>query len=215
MDPVVKRFPSSFGLLLSILVLTRCTAVAQVPSGTASVGGLAIEQSNDDDWDAVLIRNSNTSTRHCKPDGRIDNPLNRALRRERRKDIDNQVEFDRELVARLNARGVPLLAGTDAGVEGLFPDMAMHVELRELVAAGLNPADALRSATSTPGWFFRKYVPRSRDIGRIEEGFVADLILLDADPLADINNALRLRGTMARGVWHTLDALNRARESTR
>ena len=52
MDPVVKRFPSSFGLLLSILVLTRCTAVAQVPSGTAFVGGTVITMS-----DAGVLKN--------------------------------------------------------------------------------------------------------------------------------------------------------------
>jgi len=183
-------------------------------SVTANLSYLASEQSNDDDWDAVL---ADPEFQYLDPAlqarWRVDNPLARTggERELRRKDTDNQIEFDRELVARLNARGVPILAGTDAGVEGLFPGRAIHLELRELVVAGLTPYEALKSATSTPGWFFRKYVPRSRNMGRIEKGFVADLILLDANPLVDINNALRLRGTMARGVWHSLDALNRAR----
>ena len=183
---------------------------------TANLSILAVEQSNDDDWDAVL---ADPEFQYLDPAlqarWRVDNPLARTggQRALRRKDIDNQVEFDRELVARLNARGVPILAGTDAGVEGLFPGRAIHLELRELVAAGLTPADALKAATSTPGWFFRQYVPRSRNLGRIEKGFAADLLLLDADPLVDINNTLRLRGTMARGIWHSLDALNRAREN--
>ena len=181
---------------------------------TANLAYLATERSNDDDWDAVL---ADPEFRYLDPAmqarWRVDNPNARegGERELRRQAIENEVDFDRELVARLSARGVPVLAGTDAGVEGLFPGRAIHLELRELVTAGLTPGQALATATSTPGRFFRRHVPRSRDLGRVEEGFVADLILLDADPLADIANVARLRGTMSRGVWHPVEALDARR----
>ncbi|MDX1396831.1 MAG: amidohydrolase family protein [Gemmatimonadota bacterium] len=181
---------------------------------TANLAHLATERSNDDDWDAVLadpeFRYLDTAMRAR---WQVDNPNARVggERELRRRAVENQVEFDRELVARLSARGVPVLAGTDAGVEGLFPGRAIHLELRELVTAGLTPEEALATATSTPGRFFRRHVPRSRDLGRVEEGFVADLILVDADPLADVANAARLRGTMSRGVWHPVEALDARR----
>jgi imidazolonepropionase-like amidohydrolase len=132
-----------------------------------------------------------------------------------RQDIENQLEFVRELVRRLNDRGVPVLAGTDSGVEGLFPGKALHRELGELVTAGLSPADALRTATSTPGRFLAEHVLRSPELGRIEEGFAADLILLDADPMLEIDNVSQLRGTMSRGMWHPLEAMERARAGMR
>jgi hypothetical protein len=180
---------------------------------TANLSIVAAEQSNDDDWDAVLSdREFALLDPAMRARWRVDNPPNRELRKERRRDIDNQAEFLRELVARLNARGVPLLAGTDAGVEGLFPGRAIHLELGELVAAGLTPKDALKAATATPGRFLRKYVPASRDLGSIRLGYAADLILLDADPLEDISNTLRLYGTMSRGTWHSRDSLIRARQ---
>lgn len=179
---------------------------------TANLSILAAEQSNDDDWNAVLAdREFALLDPAMQARWRIDNPPRRQLRRERRRDIDSQVEFVHELVTRLNARDVPLLAGTDAGVEGLFPGRAIHLELRELIAAGLTAADALKAATATPGWFLRKYVPRSKDLGSIKQGYVADLILLDADPLEDIGNTLRLYGTMSRGIWYSRDSLSRAR----
>ena len=185
---------------------------------TANLAVQAIEQTNDDDWDAVL---TNPEFEYLDPSlqarWRVDNPLNRTdgERELRRKDVDNQIGFNRELMARLNARGVPILAGSDAGVEGVFPGRSMHIELQELVTAGLSTVDALKAATTTPGWFLKKYVPRSRNLGRVEKGFVADLILLDGDPLEDINNILQINGTMTRGTWLSIDELNAEREKSK
>lgn len=120
------------------------------------------------------------------------------------------------LIARLNARGVAILAGSDAPVEGLFPGLSLHQELQELVAAGVPPIDALRSATASAADFLERFVPRARRSGRIEVGAIADLVLLEADPTTDITNTLELRGTMSRGAWHDIGTLQRARiEATR
>lgn len=180
---------------------------------TANLSILAVEQSNDDNWNGVL---NDPEFRYLGPSLKErwyrDNPLQRGEEREiRRKDIDNQYEFNQELVKRLNAAGVPIIAGTDAGVEGLFPGKSIHLELAELVDAGLTPFDALRTATSTPGQFLRKHVKRSRPMGHIEPGFAADLILLEANPLDDIQNSQNIIGTLSQGIWRTSEMLDKVR----
>ena len=93
--------------------------------------------------------------------------------------------------------GVRLLAGTDLGsLTGLYPGAGLHEELRLLVRdVGLTPLEALRTATTTPAAFFG----RERDLGAVTPGRAADLVLLDADPLADITNVRRIRAVMIGG----------------
>ncbi len=69
------------------------------------------------------------------------------------------------LVRALQADGVPLLAGTDASAPGLFPGLSMHVELQELVGAGLSPLEALRTATIQPAAFMQQRVRYSPRLG--------------------------------------------------
>jgi imidazolonepropionase-like amidohydrolase len=89
-------------------------------------------------------------------------------------------------VAALHDAGVPILAGTDANSSPLIPGgvrhgTSLHRELELLTGAGLSAADALRAATVVPARVFGL-----ADRGVIEPGKRADLVLLDADPLADI-----------------------------
>jgi imidazolonepropionase-like amidohydrolase len=92
--------------------------------------------------------------------------------------------------------GVPLLAGTDAGAVGVYPGFSLHEELALLVRdAGLTPREALWSATVGPARFFGL----EREAGAVAAGMLADLVLLDADPLADIGNASRIRAVVASG----------------
>ncbi|MCO1658838.1 amidohydrolase family protein [Pseudonocardia humida] len=112
-------------------------------------------------------------------------------------DAQRRELFDRrhDLVAELGAAGVPLLAGTDTGTAYLLPGFALHEELALLVRAGLTPAEALRAATLEPA----RHLGREADLGTVEEGKVADLVLLDADPLRDIANTTRIDSVVARG----------------
>lgn len=181
---------------------------------TANLVYLATEQSNDDDWQAVL---DDPEFQQLGPSlqarWRRDNPIARgASRPVRRQDIDKQKPFNYELIKALNKAGVPILAGTDMGVEGIFPGRSIHKELLELVAAGLSTLDALKTATSTPGQFFRKYVPRSPDLGHMKVGYTADLLLLNANPLEDINNTQNINGVMSRGRWYTVEDLDEMRK---
>ena len=109
----------------------------------------------------------------------------------------------RRLVAELVRQGARLLAGTDAGIDVVSPGVSMHDELRELVAAGLSPYQALRAATADAGIFLG--VPH---LGTIVVGAPAELMLLDGDPLANIANTARLAGLIRRGTWFSASALD-------
>jgi hypothetical protein len=106
----------------------------------------------------------------------------------------------RDLVRRMEQRGVRILAGTDTPYPYCVPGFALHQELALLVEAGLSPAAALRAATSNPAEFMHV----SRDYGAIDPGKVADLVVLDADPLAAIANTARIHAVVRRG--HLIDA---------
>jgi imidazolonepropionase-like amidohydrolase len=93
--------------------------------------------------------------------------------------------------------GVRLLAGTDAMNPSVVPGFSLHDELRELVASGLSAYEALRTATANPAEFLRA----GAEFGTIAEGKRADLILLDGNPLSDVNIASRRLGVMVRGRW--------------
>jgi imidazolonepropionase-like amidohydrolase len=118
-----------------------------------------------------------------------------------------------EVVAVLHRAGVPFLAGTDtpAGVY-IFPGFSLNDELGLLVQAGLTPLEALRSATLSPA----EYLSMSDRLGRIEKGKLADLVLLDANPLDDIANTRKIRAVVAGGRYFSredLDALLRGVEA--
>jgi len=92
-------------------------------------------------------------------------------------------------------QGVPLLAGTDAGALYTYPGSSLHEELAQLVRAGLTPAAALRAATLGAA----EFLGAADSMGTVAVGKVADLVLLGADPLADIRNTRRIEGVVLRG----------------
>jgi imidazolonepropionase-like amidohydrolase len=100
----------------------------------------------------------------------------------------------------LRDAGVDILAGCDVAdplpmLGGLAHGASLHHELRMLVAAGLTPTEALRAATSTPACRFGL-----TDRGRIIPGTLADLLLVDGDPLTNIEDTLSISGVWHRGV---------------
>lgn len=98
--------------------------------------------------------------------------------------------------------GVLVLPGSDTGSPFVTPGLGLHEELALLVAqAGLTPAEALRRATIDSASFHK----RAQDLGSIEPGKIADLLLLTADPLADITHTRSIDAVVFRG-----EALSRA-----
>ena len=110
-----------------------------------------------------------------------------------------------EVVGALHRAGVPFLAGTDtvAGVY-VFPGFSLHDELGLLVEAGFTPREALASATTLPA----QYLSMRDRLGRVEKGRLADLVLLDANPLEDIANTRKIRAVLANGRYCTREDLD-------
>jgi imidazolonepropionase-like amidohydrolase len=110
-----------------------------------------------------------------------------------------------EVIGALHRAGVPFLAGTDtvAGVY-VFPGFSLHDELGLLVEAGFTPREALASATTLPAQF----LSMTDRLGRVEKGRLADLVLLDANPLEDIANTRKIRAVLANGRYFTREDLD-------
>jgi Amidohydrolase family len=102
--------------------------------------------------------------------------------------------------------GVPILAGTDAAYANpfLFHGYSLHDELARYVQAGLTPQQALRTATVNPGRFLKRM-----DLsGRVTSRQKADLVLLNANPLADIHAIKRIHAVVANGRLYDREALD-------
>jgi imidazolonepropionase-like amidohydrolase len=114
-----------------------------------------------------------------------------------------------KLTKAFDSAGVKLLVGTDGLNTGVVPGWSAHDELQELVDAGLSPYHALRAATANASAFLGS----SPCIGQVRVGCVADLLLLDANPLSSIGNTRRIAGVMLRGRWLSRQELDRLLES--
>lgn len=95
----------------------------------------------------------------------------------------------------LKNAGVKLLAGTDMPQAFIYPGFSLHDELALLVESGLTPLEALRTATYNPA----EYLGALDSLGTVSTGKIADLVLLDADPLADIRNTRHISVVIANG----------------
>jgi imidazolonepropionase-like amidohydrolase len=107
------------------------------------------------------------------------------------------VMLRRRLILELHEAGAGLLLGSDAPQAFNVPGYSVHRELATLVAAGLSPYEALRTGTAAVAEFL------GSNGGIVAEGKDADLILLDANPLEDIQNSKRIHGVMLRGDWYS------------
>jgi hypothetical protein len=102
----------------------------------------------------------------------------------------------KKLVGDMHRAGVEFLAGTDtSATTPLVPGAGLHDELELLVESGFTPLEALQAATRNPARYFDKL----KDLGTLEPGKLADLVLLDANPLDDIRNTRKIRMVVLRG----------------
>ncbi len=107
--------------------------------------------------------------------------------------VRSYFSFDR--TRDLKDAGVKLLAGTDMPQAFVYPGFSLHEELELLVRSGLTPLEALRAATYNPA----EFLGALDSLGTVTQGKVADLVLLDADPLTDIRNTRRISAVIANG----------------
>ena len=105
--------------------------------------------------------------------------------------------FQRQLetVGAMYRAGVRILAGTDSAGLYLYPGFSLHDELVLLVKAGLTSMQALQAATIDPA----KYLGLSESLGTVEKGKIADMVLLEANPLEDISNTQKIAAVILRG----------------
>ena len=108
------------------------------------------------------------------------------------------------LIGRMHEAGVPIGAGTDTPIAFAVPGYSLHSELEMLVRAGLEPIEALRSATVRPAEFFGL----EHEMGAIREGMLADLVLLSRNPLDDIANSRSVEAVVTKGALLDRDALD-------
>jgi imidazolonepropionase-like amidohydrolase len=121
-----------------------------------------------------------------------------------------QYEDDRKLTGEMHRAGVRLLAGSDSLDRYVFPGSSLHYELRELVAAGLTPQEALQTATKNPAEFLGR-----KDAGMIAAGRRADMVLLDADPSQEIANTQKISGVVLAGQFLQRQDLDTLLEKSR
>jgi hypothetical protein len=132
----------------------------------------------------------------------------RSIRQAMDEAHDKALATEKRIVKQLADAGGLLMAGTDTPNPYVVPGPSLHQELGMIAAAGISPYNALRTATTTPADFLGD--PRD---GRIAVGAHADLVLLDADPLADIHNVDKIAGVMVRGHWLAPTDLKAMRDS--
>jgi imidazolonepropionase-like amidohydrolase len=111
-------------------------------------------------------------------------------------DARRVVEIRNKFVRALRDAGARLLLASDSPQMFNVPGFSLHRELAALTAAGLTPYQALESGTRNPAEFFG-----SKEFGTVAVGKAADLLLLEANPLADVANVARRAGVMLRGRW--------------
>jgi len=115
---------------------------------------------------------------------------------ERRRYFDQAWPLALKHTREMREAGVRIMAGSDVAVLNIFPGESLHEELRLFVdSIGMTPMEALLTATRKPA----EWLKLADSVGTIERGKVADLVLLDADPLQDIDNTRRIGAVVVRG----------------
>ena len=114
-----------------------------------------------------------------------------------------------DITGQLHRAGVPIVAGTDFGrrMNGIEPGAALHEELELLVTCGLSPADAIAAATIRAA----ELAGLDGVTGEVREGLLAELVLVDGNPLEDVRKARAIVGVYHQGRWITKEELLRLR----
>jgi len=115
----------------------------------------------------------------------------------------------RALIRKLQKAGHGLLLGSDAPQLFNVPGFSIHHEMEAMIAAGLTPLEILRSGTKNPAMYFGM----EESFGQILEGMVADMILINNNPLNNISALKEISGVMVRGTWLSKEEIDKKLES--
>ncbi|MEZ4805297.1 MAG: amidohydrolase family protein [Bacteroidia bacterium] len=120
--------------------------------------------------------------------------------------LDTLIAWNKMLIKAFKEAGVPIVAGSDAGSSGVVWGFSLHDELELLSESGLSNEETLIAATRLPA----RWLQIEDKIGTVEAGKYADLLLLDANPLENIQNTRKINGVFVNGKWierKTLDKM--------
>ena len=118
--------------------------------------------------------------------------------------LQNYYALQLKVVKMMKDTGVLMLAGSDLGGGLVIPGFSLHQEFHELAAAGLSPLQILQMTTLNGAQF----VGRQATMGTVEPGKNADLVLLNADPIADVSNLDKISGVFLKGKYYSRGALD-------
>ena len=117
-------------------------------------------------------------------------------------------EHELKMVGLFKEAGVKIVAGDDLGGGWVIDGFGLHQEFRELAKAGLSPLEVLQTTTLNGAEFLR----RTATMGTVEEGKNADLVLLDANPIASVENLDRIWGVVLKGRYISKSALDKMKD---
>lgn len=144
----------------------------------------------------TILPNQDSLLRYISPELRAFWDMQTVNWQERNNSFDNWLLKTRmNMIPFLRDAGIPLLAGTDVGFPFVLPGFGLHSELKFLVAAGLSPIEALRTATINPAIFFGV----EDKLGSIEKGKIADLVIFNYDPTSNIQNIDSIEAVIVNG----------------
>jgi imidazolonepropionase-like amidohydrolase len=112
--------------------------------------------------------------------------------------------FELSLIGKMNEKGVKFIAGTDFPNPYVFPGFSLHDELSLMVKGGMPTIDVLRTATINPAIFMNK----NADFGSVEVGKLASLVLLNKNPLENIENTRTIETVIVQGKVYNRRALD-------
>jgi imidazolonepropionase-like amidohydrolase len=184
--PFSGEVPSAISVMEAIEARqSSIDRLAGLPAACSLDAARAAETFDEGRAREVFRRSAMMGTRHV--------PMLHSWEREGKKNF----ELANRMVKLMRECGVEVLAGTDTGETATTPGLTLHRELELLVKAGFTPMQALQSATLFPA----RFLEWDSAVGVLKRGMVADIVLLDANPLADIRNVSRVSGVFSRGRY--------------
>jgi len=113
-------------------------------------------------------------------------------------------EYDLKMVKVFKEEGVKIVAGDDLGGGWIITGFGLHQEFKEMAAAGLTPLEILQTTTINAAEFLRR-----TDMGTVESGKNADLVLLDANPVVSVDNLDKVSAVVLKGRYFDRTALDK------